>query len=289
MPTIKPKQIKKREELICLNEEQVETNIKNIASFLRGYDGKQLKQPKRVFSGVIKPSEKESVQYKLANVKERAEKYELYESENQFYFIVIYSHKFEVQHFIACDWFNHLMKPFVRDERERPYVYLCFAHLIKPKQYDSIPLGLLDCPYRLVSLTQMHPITGSSSLSYASEYELLETKEKAFNDREYATILDSDPAVKLVNALPGELVRAKLIYNDKGDIYTTYKIRRVVATRSTLGYFDGSGLDMKHHAINQKHDDVDIEKSVDEASIDNYIPVEEEEEEELDEGEEVSE
>lgn len=134
----------------------------------------------------------------------------------------------------------------------------------------------------------MHPITGSTSLSYASEYELLETKEKAFNDREYTTILDSDPAVKLVNALPGELIRAKLIFNDKGDVYTTYKIRRVVACRSTLGYFDDSGLDMKHHAIDQKHEEVELEESIVEASIDNYIPIEEEEEE-IDEGEEVSE
>lgn len=289
MPTAKPKQAKKREELICLNEAQVETNIKNIAHFLKGYDGKPLKQPKKVFSGAVKPSEKESVQYNLANVKERAEKYELYECENQFYFIILYSHKFEAQHFIACDWFNHLLKPFVRDDVTRPYVYLCYAHLIKPKQYDSIPLGLLDCPYRLVSLPQMHPITGSDSLSYASEYELLDTKDKAFNDRDYTTIFDSDPAVKLVNALPGELIRAKLIYNDKGDIYTTYKIRRVVSTRSTLGYFVESGLDMLHHAIAQKHEEIEFEKSDDEASIDNYVPYEEEEEEVIDEGEEISE
>ena len=45
---------------------------------------------------------------------------------------------------------------------------------------------------------------------------------------------------------------------------------------------------MKHHAIDQKHEEVELEESIVEASIDNYIPIEEEEEE-IDEGEEVSE
>lgn len=266
------KKSKTKATCICLTEEQVLTNIKNIAKCLK------VKEPKRVFHGTVKPTEKELVQYNLANVKERAELYELYESENEFYFIVMYAHRFQEQHFIACDWFNHLIKPFARVEQERPRVYLCFAHLIKRSQYDSIPLGLLDCPYRLVSLTEMHPITGGE-FSYASEYELLDTKDNAFNDRDYTKILDSDPAVKLVNALPGELIRAKLIYNDKGNVYSTYKIRRVVATRTTLGYFDGSGLDAKHHIIRKsEHDNIE-EESSEEASVDKYVYEEEEEEE----------
>ena len=224
--------------LKCLTHEQVETNIKNMCKIMC------LKNPKKLFSGKIKPKFEEIEQYNLANLKERAECYELWECENEFYFIVVYSNKFDSNYFKACDWFNHLFKDFVM-KVDRPKVYLCYAFVLSKRQYLSIPQGLLKCPYRLVGIPDIHPLTGSPNGldSYVLSYELLDTKDKAFNGKDFPDIKASDPGVKIVNALPGELIKVKCLYSDRGNVYTTYKIRRVRSTRNEIGNFDKSGID----------------------------------------------
>ena len=119
-------------------------------------------------------------------------------------------------------------------------------HRIKDAEFDRIPTNLLKCPYRLVRLTKLHPITGSPNgiEGFATEYELLkDEKPISFNNKKYPYIFDYDPGSIIVNALPGELVRAKLFYNDKGCVYTEYKIREVLRSKTRLGQFDNSGLD----------------------------------------------
>ena len=231
----------KTSNLLCLTHEQVQTNIVNMAEIMK------LPKPTIVFKGKVKPKPEEVTKYKLRNLKETAEEYELWECEDKFYFIVIYSNKFEEQFFLACDWFNHLFKPFVFEKGiDRPKVYLCYATVINNKMYKQIPQGLLQCPYRLVGIPDVHTLTGSPNKldSYIISYELLDTKDKAFNGKEYSDILASDPGVKIVNALPGELIRVKMIYSDKGNVFTTYKIRRVKSTHSKLSFHDKSGVDM---------------------------------------------
>lgn len=229
---------KKSVEITCLTHEQVLTNIKNMAKLMK------LTEPKKIFSGKIKPTREDIEMLNLKNVKERAEEYELFECEDQFYFIVIYSPKVEIQYFEACDWFEHLLKPFVY-KTHRPKVYICYAMIMDQTKYKTIPRKLLSCPYRLVGIDRIHTIIGSNDglNSFITDYELLEEKEKSFNDRDFPLILDSDPVVKILNALPGELIRAKLLRNDKGHIFTTYEIRRVTNTKGSLGFFDKSGLD----------------------------------------------
>ena len=233
----------KKEAYICLTESQVEANLNNIIKLMR------LKGSlKKVFSGPLKVSAEDITKYNLRSLgtKDRADSYSLYEVPNEFYFIVIYAHEFQTKHFLACDWFNHLIKDFAKKDVERPLVYLCYAHILSQTEFDRIPIGLLDCPYRLVSLAALHPITGSPNglEGFVIDYELLKgEKAISFNNKHYPYITNEDPVVKIVNALPGEIIRARQIYSDKGCVYTEYKIREVKRSKTTLGQFDASGID----------------------------------------------
>ena len=239
MPIVKKKVKRKDNALICLTHEQVKTNITNVATIMK------LPKPELKFQGELKISKDDIARYNLSGIDASAECYELWECKDQFYFIVVYAHSVEIKYFVACEWFNHLFKNFVYDV-DRPKVYLCSAFTIDKTKYSKITTGLLKCPYRFVIIPKIHPLTGSINglNGFISQDELLETKDRAFNNRDYSEILASDPAVKIVNALPGELIRVKYIASDAGNVFSAYKIRRVTSTRTRLGYFDGSGLDM---------------------------------------------
>lgn len=230
-------------EVICLTTEQIETNIKNIMKSMK-LTGKLINR----FSGPLNITKDKAIQLNISVIhpEDRPKAYHLYEVENEFYFLVISSDKFGINQFIGCDYFNHEIKDFARGKIDRPKVYLMIGYTIKDSEFDKIPTGLLNCPYRLVRLTKLHPITGSVNGfdGFATEYELLkDEKPISFNNKKYPFIYDYDPGALIVNALPGELVRAKLFYNDKGCIYTEYKIREVFRSKTRLGQFDGSGLD----------------------------------------------
>lgn len=223
----------------------------------------KLPKPELKFQGPLKITKDDIARYNLNGISSDADSYELWECKDQFYFIVVYATKIEVKNFIACEWFNHLFKDFVKGV-DRPKVYLCSAATIDKNKYSKIPTHLLKCPYRFVIIPKLHPITGSKSglNSYILEYELLDTKDRAFNNRDYSEILASDPVVKIVNALPGELIRYKYIASDAGNVFSAYKIRRVTETRTKLGYFDGSGLDMLDTKTTIEVDDETAEETV---------------------------
>ena len=227
----------------CLNETQVETIITNVSKLMR------LKGvPKKLFSGELKLSQNDIKEFNLSSYspKNLAEKYALYEVPDEFYFVIVYAHEFKTSYFQACEWFNHLFKPFVRGTIERPLVYLGYAFEMNQNDFDKLPIKLLDCPYRLVSLPQLHHVVGSPNglEGFVKDYELLKgEKAISFNNKRYPLITNEDVAVKLVNALPGEIIRAKQLYNDKGSVYAEYKIREVVRSKTTLGQFDSSGID----------------------------------------------
>lgn len=238
----KAKKTKKVSTSIVLTEEQVHTNIENLCSILK------LPKPTTIFKGKVKPSDTDITRYNLNVVKEHADEYELLECKDKFYFIVIYSSKFNVGHFVGIDWFNHLLNKDIISGI-RPAVYVCPALVITDKEYDEIPAHLLKCSYRLVPIQCIHPITGSKQGldGYCLKYERLETTEKAYNNREWPEMKDSDPGVKLTNALIGELVRCEQLYSDKGNCYSMYKIRRVVKNRCRLGAHPESGLCIAEH------------------------------------------
>lgn len=222
----------------CLNESQVETNIKNIAYAMK------LHEPKKTFDGTVKPKTEEVTMYGLSNIKKRASKYQLWTCDGQFYFIVIFDAKWSVQHFIGVDWFEHLLDENVVKGDIRPHVYICSAYTLTDSQFDSIPYPLIHVPYRLVELTKLHALTGSPKgfIGMASEYERLETKDKAFNNKEWSDVFSDDVSVIMLNALPGELIRARLIFYDHESVYPEYKIRRVAYTRKRMGQHNTDGL-----------------------------------------------
>ena len=116
-------------EVICLNEHQIETNIKNIANCMK-LRGKLIKK----FSGFLKVSREEASKLDISFISQsdRPEAYHLYEIEDEFYFLVISSHKFGVNQFIGCEYFDHLIKPFAKEKYlDRPKVYIMIAYTIK--------------------------------------------------------------------------------------------------------------------------------------------------------------
>lgn len=212
-------------ETICLTNEQVINNLNNLTKILK------LPKLEKIYEG------KPKVVSKLAN------NYELYECKNEFYFIVVYADNFNIQYFQACKFFETMMGDFVKTV-DRPKIYLCSAFTISKTNLKSLTMNIMSVPFRFVLLTQLHPLIGSKDFLHAHivSYELLDTKENAFNNKDFPIILDSDPAVKLVNALPGELIRYKEIIADNSKPYTQYKIRRVHSTRSSIKEIDSSGI-----------------------------------------------
>lgn len=211
---------------VCLTEEQVLWNLNNVVSIMK------LPKMEKKFDGQIKDKGVKS-----------ADKYQLFECKNEFYFLVVYARKFNIKYFEACKHFESSFDNFVK-KSDRPKVYLCSAFVIKKKDYKALTQELLSVPFRFVRLTKIHPLTGSPTPLHAHvrSYERLETKEKAPNGNDFPIILDSDPAVILVNALPGELIRYKEVIIDNGKPYTQYKIRRVLNTRSSIMSLDASGV-----------------------------------------------
>lgn len=212
-------------DIICLTEEQVLTNLNNLVEIMK------LPKIVKVYDG------KPKTQYKTAS------RYQLFESKDEFYFIVVYSDNFNIQYFQACEFFEKDFKDFVK-EPDRPKIYICSAFTIPKTYYKLLPSNLIKYPFRFVKITDLHPIIGSKNLlpAHIKSYELLNTKEKAFNNKDFPVILDSDPVVKILNALPGELIRCHEIIVDNWKPYTQYKIRRVVSTKSSIKDLPNSGL-----------------------------------------------
>ena len=247
----------RRNAAISMNEDQVKTCIDNLASIMK------LKALKLIHNGEVNPNQAEITKYNLREVGEYADKYQLFEAPDEFYFLVVYSEKFNQSYVMNCDWFDHIFKPFVYDV-DHPKVYICTNIELTEKEYNSIPMGILKCPYRFVMLTDLYPVIGSEGGLKASviEYELLDKasleKDKttelmydengfhalSFSHKLFPKIQAGDVAVKLVNALPGELIRVRIILNDNFSPYTEYQIREVESHRETIGFMDPSGLCM---------------------------------------------
>lgn len=215
-------------ETICLTHEQVLNNLNNLSQIMK------LPKLELKYEGKLK-------EYKTTL--KLAECYELYECKNEFYFIVVYASNFNIQYFQACSYFEKMFHESVKTP-ERPKIYLCSAFTISKTNLKSLSMDILSVPFRFILIPSIHPLTGSKSLlqAHIMSYELLKTKDVAFNGKDFPLIMDSDPAVKLVNALPGELIRYKEVILDNGKPYTQYKIRRVVKTKSSIKEISNSGL-----------------------------------------------
>lgn len=164
--------------------------------------------------------------------------------------IVFFDRDYSRGGLLGCEYFN---KYFDVDESlkkvARPHVYIVTNVDVTGNKIATIPEGLVSVPYRFVCLTRIYPILytpmsmKASTRTLSANYERLETREQAFNDRDFPKVFDSDPMAIIVNAVPGELIRYTATTLDGFTPYSEVRIRRVTKTKSTIGSISDSGID----------------------------------------------
>lgn len=237
------------QEICCLTKSQIETVMKNWFKILHVKKSSILSSGKPVFS---KANEEK---YNLAHITKFAEHYTLYECEtysadsekecddNSFlYFIVIEATKFDKLFITACSWYYHLCEK-INKKTNRPQVFICPAHVVTDAMLLHIPNDILPCMYRFVSLCELYPLLGSTEMMFglAFDYKIVNVDPITYNKRSYSIIYDSDVVVKMLNALPGEIIEYRRIIFE-GSPYGEYYRREVVSTMNDVNSISPSGI-----------------------------------------------
>jgi hypothetical protein len=63
-----------------------------------------------------------------------------------------------------------------------------------------------------------------------------------YNGRDYSVIFDYDPISKLLNALPGDIIKCKICRAEGFSVYDEWYFRRVVSTDNDVGVISPSGI-----------------------------------------------
>ena len=100
----------------------------------------------------------------------------------------------------------------------------------------------MPCLYRFVSLAEMYPMIGSKEGIFGLTYDYkIVPYEVAYNGRAYPIIFDYDVIVKILNAIPGDIICCKRVLNE-GSPYGEYYIRKVTSTASDINIINPSGI-----------------------------------------------
>lgn len=235
------------QEIRCLTKEQIDTTMNNLCSILN------MNKPTVIFSGKPVYSKQNEELYHLTHITKFADNYTVYETESKqsvngkkynMYFIVLEADKFDKLNISACAWFYHLFEDKINKNGidGRPQVYISPAYVITDTMFLHVPMNIIPCLYRFVSLAEMYPMIGSKEGLFGMTYEYkIIPYEKPYNGREYATIFDYDVIVKILNALNGDLICCKRVLNE-GSPYGEFYIRRVVSTASDINIINPSGI-----------------------------------------------
>lgn len=199
--------------------------------------------------------------YDLPKITKFAEYYTLYEGVTgdglTMFFIVIETNKFDKQNLIAVSFYWHFIQDKVvkvqapsieadgtiKTSNVRPQVYICPAFVVTDAMMrQHIPTDLLPCYYRFAPLTEMYPLIGSANGIGGLTFNYVRRPyEKLYDGREYPIVYDNDPIVKIMNAMPGELITCDRIIFEAHP-YQEKHTRVVVATNSTVDTITASGL-----------------------------------------------
>lgn len=230
------------QEVICLTREQISTVLNNLFSIL------QLTDMKTIFTGKPVFSRENEEKYHLQHITKFADNYAVYEgvktddSKRKMYFIVIEATKFDKLNISACSWFYHLFEKNVDLKAKRPQVYMCPAFVVTESMMLHLPINVIPCPYRFLSLTEAYPMIGSRNSTFGMTYDYkIIPNEPYYNKRAYPVIYDSDVMVKVLNALAGDLIVCKRVMYD-GSPYGEYTIREVYPTKSDINTIGMNGL-----------------------------------------------
>lgn len=233
------------QEVICLTHDQITTVLNNLFSIL------ELTDMKTIFTGKPVFSRENEEKYKLQHITKFADNYTVYEgirtsqasdAGTHMYFIVIEATKFDKLNISACSWFYHLFENNINTKSKRPQVYICPAFVVTDSMMLHLPVNIIPCLYRFLSLTEAYPMIGSKNNMFGMTYDYkVIPNTPCYNNRSYPVIYDSDVIVKILNAMTGDLIVCKRVMYD-GSPYGEYCIREVHPTKSDIHAIGMNGI-----------------------------------------------
>lgn len=208
----------------------------------------EIKSATCIFRGRPLYSKYNTNRFNIAHHTRFADRYTVYRCEgNQYgilFFIIIDTNHFDKIELSVCSWFNHLIEPYiVPGNLTRPQIFICTMSELSDNNYKKISESMFINPYRVCSLWDLYTIIGShtGNFGYTSDYKLIDNLPVEYNGRDYAYISTYDPFVKVINAIPGDVIEYKRIINECSP-YIEVMRRRVVdngLSTTVVGYFQG--------------------------------------------------
>ena len=234
----------------CLTEEQVENTLNNLCR-IRGLD-----KPKVISNAKPKYSQEMCKKYNIPFITKFADKYTSYlatrngkdDPETNEAFVVIYADKVDVYFLIAVAalYIEHFYDK-VKKDADAPHFTILPAFTVSESLKSHYKRDILpDCNYRIFSLTELYPMIGSKSEIYKLTYNYKKHPyEPAFNGKEYVKIYDNDPIVKMLNALPGDLITCNALSYDDSVFSQTF-IRQVERSVPNIHRIQPSGICIRY-------------------------------------------
>lgn len=225
----------------CLTEKQINTVLDHWWTVLGLTSHKKLYDGKPVFSA---ENEKK---WNLPHLTKFADHYMLWEckgdSDITFYFIILEATRFDKVNIQACIWFSHYFEDTVyQTQTVRPEVFICPAYVITDAMLIHVPVNILPCMYRFVPLPVIYPMLGGRNSIFSMTYDyILIDPSDVDNPKKYSLILDSDVAVKILNAIPGDIIQCKRVLFEVSPYGEFYR-RIVTSTVTDVSEMAKSGI-----------------------------------------------
>ncbi len=234
----------------CLTEEQAEHTLNNLCA-IRGLD-----KPKLITRNKPKYSQEMCKKFNIPFITKFADKYLSYmatrngkdNKETNEVFIIIFADKVDVYFLTACAalYIEHFYDK-IKKDAHAPHFTILPAFTVSESLKSHYKRDILpDCNYRIFSLTELYPMIGSKTDLYKLTYNYKRHPfEPSFNGKEYVKIYDSDPIVKLLNAMPGDLITCNALAWDDSVHGQTF-IRQVESSIPNIHRIHPSGVCVRY-------------------------------------------
>lgn len=237
------------EETRCLSKEQIKTTMDNYIKINKLKNVKIVDQGKPVFS------KENEAKYNMPHITMFADNYTVYSTvatdprtnkEYNLFIIIIEATKFNKLFISASIYFyRKCIEANINPDgfNGRPQVILAPAFRVTDQMTSHIPINILPCLYRFVSIVDFYPMIGSKNglFGLSRDYEVIPYKEM-YNGRDYAIIYDYDPMAKLLNTLPNDVIKAKICRAEGFSVYDEWYFRKVESTNNDVGTIAPSGI-----------------------------------------------
>ena len=249
------------EETRCLNKEQIKTVMDNYAKINNLKDFTVIDTGKPTFS------KETEAKYKIPHITMFGDCYTVYKSTATdpitgkpyaLFIIVIEATKFN-KLFVSATIFYY--KKWIEGHIDingfngRPQVILAPAFRVTEQMTSHIPINVLPCLYRFVSIVDFYPMIGSKTglFGLSRDYSVI-PYEPLYNGREYPVIFDYDPIAKMLNTIPGDVIKSKICRAEGFNVYDEWYFRRVVNTNNDIGVISPSGICEGNKAASSESD-----------------------------------